>query len=101
MRYKVGPPPPTAQPAFEYNDGKGGTCMEPQHKHRQIKDGEYKHEMLKFGEDKVPKPGELKYEPACSNGVHEPPEGEDNGIREHEDDTPHPAPSTTAGPAVN
>ena len=73
-------PPPTAQPAFEHDNGEGDTRVEPPHKHRWIKDGEdgtFERKTLKLGENEVHEQGEV------------------------EDDTPHPALSTTAGPAIN
>ena len=88
----------------KHDNGKAYAHREPQHEHRGLEDGENeisKCETLEFGEYELHEPTELKYEPTHSNGEHEPPEGEDNGIREHEDDTTHPAPSPTANRAAN
>ena len=88
----------------KHNNGKAFAHGEPQHEQRGLEDGEKEiseREMLEFGEYELHEPGELEYEPTCSNGVDEPPEGEDNSIREHEDNTTHPAPSPTANMAAN
>jgi hypothetical protein len=102
-KVRGGSPPPTAHPALKNENREGETHGE-QHEHRGLEEGEYKIdkcETPEFRENEVHKQGEVKDKPTCSNRVHEPLEGEVNRIREYEDDTPHPALSTPAGPAVN
>jgi len=102
-------PPPTAQPAFEHDNGEGNTRAEPQQEHSGLENGEdgiFERLTLEFGENEVHEQGELEYERArgnaeVGNGLYETREGEDHGIRERDDDTTHPAPPTTASTPAN